>query len=155
MVLTTPNTDGGELDHHWPEVLPGGRAVLFEVAMSSGPEDSRIAVHTLDDGATRYLLTGGTNPRYVPTGHIVYGFDGTLRAVGFDLERLQVTTEPVPVVDGVAFGLRGSVHFSISNDGSLVYVTGGYRTEVGGYSLVWVDRDGRKELTQTPKTGPG
>ena len=145
VVLTTPNTDGGELDHRWPEVLPGGRAVLFEVAMSSGPEDSRIAVHTLDDGATRYLLTGGTNPRYVPTGHIVYGFDGTLRAVGFDLERLQVTTEPVPVVDGVAFGLRGSVHFSISNDGSLVYVTGGYRTEVGGYSLVWVDRDGRKE----------
>ena len=65
--------------------------------------------------------------------------------MGFDLDRLQVTTEPVPVVDAVAMGLRGGVNFSVSSDGSLVYVSGGSRTEVGGFSLVWVDREGREE----------
>ena len=158
-VLTRPNPDRGEVDHWWPEVLPGGDAVLFTIYMSG--QLTKVAVLTLENGETRELLTGGINPRYIPSGHIVYGVDGTLRAVGFDLDRLQVTTDPVPVVDRVAIGLRGGVNFSVASNGSLVYVGGGSRTEVGGFSLVWVDRDGREEplgteidLYSSPRLSP-
>ncbi len=41
------------------------------------------------------------DPHYSPTGHIVYGVNGTLRAVAFDVERLTVTGNPVPVLEGV------------------------------------------------------
>ena len=157
-VLTRPNPDRGEVDHWWPEVLPGGDAVLFTIYMTGR---LTVAVLTLENGETRELLTAGTNPRYVPNGHIVYGVDGTLRAVGFDLDRLQVTTDPVPVVDRVAIGLRGGVNFSVASNGSLVHVGGGARTEVGGFSLVWVDRDGREEplgieidLYSSPRLSP-
>ncbi len=157
-VLTRPNTERGEVYHWWPEVLPGGDAVLFTIYM---PGRLTVAVLTLENGETRELLTGGINPRYIPTGHIVYGVDGTLRAVGFDLDRLQVTTDPVPVVDRVAIGLRGGVNFSVASNGSLVHVGGGARTEVGGFSLVWVDRDGREEplgieidLYSSPRLSP-
>ena len=40
-VLTAPNRDGSELDHLWPEVLPGGQAVLFTIvmgALDNGPD---------------------------------------------------------------------------------------------------------------------
>ena len=35
-VLTTPDAQKGELDHYWPEVLPGGRAVLFTIVPTTG-----------------------------------------------------------------------------------------------------------------------
>ena len=86
-VLTTPDAERGEVNHAWPEILPGGRAVLFTIDAAGGPQNAQIAVLSLESGDYEVLVPGGSNPRYVPTGHIVYGVGGTLRAVGFDLER--------------------------------------------------------------------
>ena len=64
-------------------------------------------------------------PRYSPTGHLIYGVNGTLRAVGFDLDRLEVTDpNPVPVLAGVVTKPGGAADFDLASDGSLVYVTG-------------------------------
>jgi hypothetical protein len=46
-VLTTPNRDQGELDHLFPEVLPGGQAVLFTVTTAGGLSNAQIAVFDL------------------------------------------------------------------------------------------------------------
>ena len=70
------------------------------------------------------LLPGGSYPRYSSTGHIVYAIDGTLRAVPFDLERLEVTGTAVPVLDGVVTKDSGAADFALSRDGTLVYVSG-------------------------------
>ena len=142
-VLMTPDTEQGEQDHVWPEILPGGKAVLFTIVTSSGPQ-YLIAVLSLESGEYDVLVPDGSNPRYVPTGHIVYGVGGTLRAVGFDLDSLTVTSDPVPIVEDVVMGSSfGAVDFAVAHDGSLVYVRG----SAGGVarSLVWVDRDGREE----------
>ena len=142
--LTTPNAERGELNHHWPEILPGGRAVLFTI-MPAGPvENAQIALLDLETGVQKVLVPGGSNPRYSPTGHIVYGVAGTLRAVGFDLDRLEVTTNPLPVLDGVMTKDSGAANFSLSRDGTLVYVPG---SGVSGLqrTLVWVNREGREE----------
>ena len=152
--LTTPNAELGEVSHEWPDILPGGRAVLFTIIPAGSIENARIAVLDLETGVQTVLIPGGSSPRYSPTGHLVYAVDGTLRAVGFDLERLEVTTNPLPVVDGVLTKTSGTANFSFSRDGTLVYVPD---TGVGGSgargTLVWVDREGREEPLGLPPGG--
>ena len=64
--LTTPDAEQGEFAHAWPEILPGGEAVLFSVLRGTSPsEDTEIAVLSLRSdiyavGCVGYwLLTGG------------------------------------------------------------------------------------------------
>ena len=101
-VLTTPDSGTGELDHLFPEFLPGGRAVLFTITNNQGLGNSQIAVLDLESGNHRILIQGGSNPRYAASGHIVYGVGGTLRAVAFDLDSLETSGAAVPVLEGVA-----------------------------------------------------
>jgi len=140
--LTTP--EDGEGSHQWPEILPGGGEVLFTM-WSGAAENSQIAVLSLATREIKVLIGGGSNPRYASTGHIVYGVGGTLRAVGFDIERLEVTSDPVPVLEGVLTKPVGAADFNISGDGSLVYIAGSPQA-LQDRTLVWVDRDGREEV---------
>ena len=114
VVITTPDADKDEIDHVWPDILPGGRAVLFTVLTGSDIENARIAVLSLESGEQKELIRGGSHPRYVPTGHIVYGVENTLRAVAFDLERLEVRSNPVPVLESVISKSSGATDFSFA-----------------------------------------
>ena len=137
-LLTTPDRERGERDHYWPEILPGGQAVLFTIVPQGSIENAQIAVLSLESRTYEVVLPGGSHARYVPTGHLVYGVRGTLQAVGFDLDRLEVTSDPVPVVDTVNMKNTGAVNFGVALNQSLVYVRGGAAT-AGRFSLVWVD----------------
>ena len=79
---------------------------------------------SLETGEVTYLVLGGSSPHYAPTGHIVYGVGGTLRPVAFDADRLEVTSNPVPVLEDVNTKGSGAANFSFASDGSLVYVSG-------------------------------
>ena len=139
--LTMP--DAQLLNHAWPHILPGGRAVLFTIQSAGAFENAQIAVLNLDTGEQQVLVPGGSYPRYSPTGHLVYGVNGTLRAVGFDPDRLEVTDpNPVPVLDGVVTKSSGAADFDLARDGSLVYVTGQGAPSGIERMLVWVDRQG-------------
>ena len=148
--LTTVDPERGENDHRHPHVLPNLAGVLF-TAWSGSDEDSRLAVVSLETGAVSYLLPGDSHPVYSPTGHIVYGVGGTLRAVGFDADRLELTSNnPVPVVENVNTKGSGAANFALAANGSLVYVTGAGAGTGAQRSLVWVDREGREEPLATP-----
>ena len=136
-VLTT--AEAPEM-HRQPEILPGGKAVLFTIWIGIGTAQKRIALLNLETGEQTPLIPRGSQPRYAGTGHIVYATEGTLRAVPFDLARLSVTGDSVPVLEGVANKVSGAVDFSFSDNGSLVYVPGGVST---GGTLGWVTRDGQ------------
>ncbi|MDA2923300.1 protein kinase [Acidobacteria bacterium AH-259-L09] len=147
--LTAPDVAKGEYSHRWPEVLPGGKAVLFTVGVSSNYNEARIAVLTLETGSYKTLVKGGHFPRYSATGHVVFARGADLLAVPFDLEKLEVRGDPVPVLDGVSGFLgTGRSHFSLSQTGSLVYVPG----DVGGRRnvLLWVSRRGEEEPVSEP-----
>ena len=47
------------------------------------------------------MQRGGYHGRYLPSGHLVYMHEGTLFAAPFDLDRLELTGQPVPVLEGV------------------------------------------------------
>jgi eukaryotic-like serine/threonine-protein kinase len=145
--LTKPGK--GE-DHALPEILPGGRAVLFTIRPQGSPiSNGQIAALDLQSGAQKILVSGGGQARYAISGHLVYGFAGTLRAVGFDLGTLTVRGNPVPVVDRVVTKASGPANFAISSNGLLVYESGdALSTE---RTLVWVNREGREEPLPAPK----
>jgi serine/threonine protein kinase len=150
--LTTPNAKEQEISHRWPQVLPGGKDVLFTIQMGNATtyDDARIAVLSLQTGKWRTLLQGGFYARYVPSGHIVYVHAGSLMAVAFDLARMEVTGSPVPVQEGVATsGLTaGGAEYEVTQSGLLAYVPGNAKPPAR--TLVWVDRTGVVKVIPAP-----
>jgi serine/threonine-protein kinase len=142
VVLTKPHPERGEFDHVWPEFLPGGKAVLFTVAPTTGGLDNaQIAVLDLRTNTWKVLIRGGAHAQYSRTGHLVYGASGTLRAVPFDLRRLEVTGSPVTILQGVQSTTTGAVDAALSANGSLVYVPG-TASRGGRQTVVALDRQG-------------
>ena len=148
-VLTRPDRARGEADHFWPEMLPGGRAVLFTItSLTGGLDAAQVAVLDLQTGARRILVRGGSHAHYVSSGHLVYTAAGTLRAVPFDLARLETRGMPVTVVPDVVTTIKGGVDAVVAGDGTLAYVLG--TIEGTPRTLVWVDRQG----LETPIPAP-
>ena len=143
------SNESGSAALRWPHFLPGGRAILF-TAYQRNVEDSRIMVRSLKTGEEKILVDGGTDGRYVPTGHLVYARQGNLYAVPFDLERLEVRGPPGPVLQGVLQSVEGIAHYAFSNQGTLAYIRGsvGVAEE---RDLVWVDRSGKEQSLGVPQ----
>ena len=148
-VLTRPDRAQGEADHFWPEMLPGGRAVLFTItSLTGGLDAAQVAVLDLQTGARRILVRGGSHAHYVSTGHLVYAVAGTLRAVPFDLARLETRGTPVTVVPDVVTTINGGMNAVVAADGTLAYVLG--TVEGTPRTLVWVDRQGHETPIPAP-----
>jgi serine/threonine-protein kinase len=155
-VLTRPDRTQGEADHFWPEMLPGGRAVLFTItAMTGGLNAAQVAVLDLQTGTRKILVRGASHAHYVssgpgspPRGHLVYAAGGALRAVPFDLARLETSGPSVTVVPDVATTFNGGVDAVVANDGTLAYIPG--NEAASPRTLVWVDREGRETPIPIP-----
>jgi serine/threonine-protein kinase len=136
-----------------PQMLPGGRSVLYTRCAVNcfGPDGwdaSQIVVEDLATSQRTVVVEGGTDARYLPTGHLVYALGDTLLAVPFDVSRRAVTGGPVPLVHGVSrAGTNGAVNADVSRTGTLLYVTGGVDSS---RRLTWVDRAGREEDIAAP-----
>lgn len=139
--LTTLDSEKGEQAHSWPDLLPGGKAVLFTIIAGERWENVQIAALDLETGRHNILFLGG-NAHYSPTGHLVYGREGAIWAVAFDPTKLEVIGEPVPVLENVDTKSSGAANFSFSDKGSLVYLR---PTQGLQRILVWVDRESNEE----------
>lgn len=143
-VLTKPDPDRGEKDHVFPSVLPGGSGVLFTI-IGNVPSDRHVAVLDLTTGQHRTLIRSGGQAGYVETGHLIYADGRALWAIRFDLSKLDVVGDAVPLVEDVL--TLGATAFTISRRGTLVYVpVRGDRPR----SLVWVSRQGVEEPIAAP-----
>jgi serine/threonine-protein kinase len=109
-------------------------------------------VQSLKSSERKTLVSGGSDGRYLPTGHLVYALGGVLLAVPFDLRRLAVTGGPVPIVEGVkrSDGASGIAHFSVSSTGFLVFVPGPASTFSALSDLALVDRNGAVQPLKLP-----
>ena len=75
-LVTTPDAAKGE-QHHFPQILPDGEHVLFQIAeLHSGTR--RAAVVSLRTGEQRIVAEDAPYPRYLPTGHLAFGRPGAL-----------------------------------------------------------------------------
>lgn len=147
--VTRLDRSNGEVSHRWPQLLPGGKAVLFTVWTGPGWDQRQIHAQSLETGERHLLVRGGDTGRHVSTGQLVYAARGdALMAVPMDLGRLEVTgAAPVPLAEQVRGGGEG-VHYAVSNLGELAYVPGSVRRFE--HRLVWVDRKGAVEPLSAP-----
>jgi serine/threonine-protein kinase len=144
VITTVDPTQSDMVRHFRPEVLPGGEALLFEAVLRENQRS--IALLLLETGEQRVLIEEGQQPRYTSSGHILYVHRGSLIAIPFDLEQLELVGSPVPVLEGVQ---HGGLQSCFSNDGSLAYVLGETVASPES-SFVWVDRQGMEEtITET------
>jgi Tol biopolymer transport system component len=139
----------GEITHRWPQILPGGKAVLFTAhTASAGFDGANIEVMSLADHRRKTLVRGGTYGRYLATskgaGYLVYVNRGTVFAVPFDLDALAVRGTPSPLLEQVAYSTTsGSAQLDFSRSGTLVYRNGGAG---GGFVTVqWLDAAGKTQ----------
>jgi len=135
--LTKLDSAAGELSHRWPCVLPGGASVLFVIKLSSNEtmDDARIAVADVKTGEHRVLVEGGSMPRYLDGGRLVFARGGKLYAVAFDLATRTTRGAPVPVLEDVATGPNnGAAWYDVTRTGMLAYATGGKITMAGRFS---------------------
>jgi len=144
---------GTENSHRWPESLPGGQAVLFAAGNAGTNWDTaRVEVLLAGSGQRRDLVQRGTNPHYAPSGHLIYAFGGTVMAVPFDRQRLEVKGPPIPVIESVLqLPLSGAAQYSFSATGSMVYVSAS--VPAAQRRLVWVNRNGSEEPLAAPARG--
>jgi Tol biopolymer transport system component len=130
----------GEVNQRWPEILPGGKAVLFTVTRSPASfHNADLVVQPLAGGERKIVLRGGSYGRYMQSGHLVYVHDGSLLAAPFDLGRLEVTGQPVTLIEGVSsYAGSGGAQVAVSATGTLVYLPGP-STSV---PIHWMDHQG-------------
>ena len=152
VAVTTIADPKVERSHRWPQVLPGGRTVIFTVGLIDSPGDydsANIDAQRLDTGERRTILKGARMARYTALGYLVYHRDKTLLAVKFDAARLEVTGEPFTIQEGVGGDpSSGAGYFGVSDTG-VVAVTP--ETSIPkSRVLVLVDQAGR----ETPITAP-
>ena len=137
-VLVAPDPDRRFL-YHGPRFLPGGDAILFSQSASMFRRDEGVIVaQSLQTGERQIVLEGGTDGRYLSTGHLIFVRENTLFAVAFDPVRLSVVGSPVPVIEAVRMDSNGT-SLSVAESGTLVHVPLGTGASE---RLVWVDRDG-------------
>ena len=162
--LTTIDEKAGERTHRWPNVLPGGRWVLFTVGMTASPDSydgSRIDAVDRTTGERRKVFEGASMARYAPTGlaspmrgdreggHLVLARGGSLFAVRFDPTTLAVSGQPSTVLQGIGGDLTtGAAHVAWTDDGTFAYVPGD--AQGGMRQLVWADLKGARQTIGLP-----
>lgn len=141
--LTAPPE--GEV-HHDARVLPGGEMVVFTIDPVEGGR--RVALLSVESG--EYVpLTEGEDPEYVEGGFLLVRRGNALWAAALDPAERRLAGEPVPVLEGV----RAGSFYSVSRDGTLVYVAGVALEGDARLAVVGLD-GGRQLLPLAPRDIP-
>ena len=142
--LTALEPDSGDSFHMWPQLIDGGREIIYTVLGPSGLwGDSKIVVQDMVSNERTTLVERGTYGRYVDSGHLVFATaNGNLLAAPYDSQERRLTGDPVPVESGVRVaGWGGAASFALSDGGTAAFVRGSSTTR---QVLWWVDRSGNR-----------
>jgi len=130
-------------------LLPGERFLLYSTQQSGVSwSEAEIWMMDLNTRDSSLLLSGGTDPRYTTSGHLVFFASNTLYAVRLDPSSPKITSDAniFPVMDAVwarAGFNSANVPFAISDNGTLVKLRGVNSADEGaGGVMTWVDSDG-------------
>ena len=100
---------------------------------------------------TQRTLVPGTSPEFITSGHLVFWRQGSLWAVPFDPDALEIQGDPVAMIERIQTGPVGMAEYAVSPDGTLIYVPVYVPGDASVQrSLVWVDRDGAEEPLAMP-----
>ena len=121
--LTRIDPQSEKTSHRLPQVLGDGSAIVFTAGNGTYPNGNVIMAQSLKTGQTKILWKGGTHARYLPGGHLVFVHQNTLYAAPMNLERLELTGQPQPVLEDVAVSPLGDIAwYDMTQSGTLVFV---------------------------------
>ena len=140
-VLFRLSDERHEIGAEYPNVMPDGKGLVFRRRLAGQPaNDFEIMEMAVPNGTPKPLMRG-VYARYSPSGHLlVVTSDGKLLAVPFDPRKRTLTGPAVAVMDGLLRAGPFEVNFGVSDNGTLVYTSGG---SAAVNSAWWVNRDGR------------
>ena len=143
---TTMDEQAGEVSHRLPWFLPDERHFLYTARYRGSEERGAIYVGDLDSKEKILVMRGAGHAQYA-VGLMVYterGVDESpLMARRFDLQNFRLSGEARPVAESVdqSVAIWAQHQFSVSGDGSLVYLGNGLAKNA---RLTWFDRTGKE-----------
>ena len=129
-----------EIGAEYPDAMPDGKGLVFRRRLAGqSANDFEIMEMAVPNGTPKPLIRG-VYARYSASGHLlVVTGDGKLLAVPFDPRKRALTGPAVAVMDGLLRSGPFEVNFSVSENGTLAYTSGG---TAAVNSVWWVNRDG-------------
>jgi dipeptidyl aminopeptidase/acylaminoacyl peptidase len=153
--VLVPRGEGERL--HSPQLLPGGKAILFTVVplepgTAGGFDTAQVVVQSIGSEDRTVIWEGGSSARYLSTGHLVYAQGTSLYAIPFDADQRAVRGGAVQMLSGLRRSVNGfsdTANLAISDTGTLAYIpgdpNGGAAAPAVETTLTWVDRSGRED----------
>ena len=157
--LTRPDPTVGELNHSWPDHIPGTDAVVF-TSFRLPLSESRVELFDMATGERRLLVENAVFGRFVASGHLLFVRESVVLAAPFDPRMLELTGPPVPVLeDAFVAPFEGNSQFAVSDTGTLIHAPASLL--LPPREIVWIDRQGREEILleadrrySTPRLAP-
>jgi eukaryotic-like serine/threonine-protein kinase len=126
-VVSSLDLEQAERTQRFPDGLPGGRAALITVRTAQHPsfDETAIVTMSLASGERSAPLERGTQPRYLPTDHLLFARAGALHALRFDPRRLVAEGAATVVLENLMTArTTGAAHYTVSDSGALAYIRG-------------------------------
>jgi serine/threonine protein kinase len=132
--------------HAWPQSLPGGQSILFDIWGING-EIFKVAILSLDSNEWKPVEAGEPGGAFCLSpggdGFLLYSnLASSIRAVRFDPENPMIKNADTSILNDVFFsGNKGKIYLAVSKNGTTVYAKGNPTKK----SLTWLSRDGKTE----------
>lgn len=141
--ISTPDASRGENTHRWPMFLPDGRHYLYLAAnVTGGSDPDGIFMGLLNSNEKRFVVKTSVNAAYVAPGYLLFCRDKTLFGQRFDLNKSQLTGEPMAILTEIQYLPRiARAVFALSGNGLLLAQKG---SEASLSRLAWFDRKGNE-----------
>jgi eukaryotic-like serine/threonine-protein kinase len=140
-----------------PQMLDGGRTILFTVAPVEGGDRwdrAQVVAQAIGSTERRVVWSGGSEARVLPSGHLMYMVGTTLLAMPLDLRTLRPRGAAVPLIEGVRrfspnFG-SPAASFAFSPSGLLLYISGSTAAGATQRTISLVTSDGTVRSLNIP-----
>lgn len=132
--------------YYFPSILPGNKHILTTDYLYN------CYIITVKSGVAKLLPIKGNYLQYIPTGHISYMVNSDMYVIPFDINKMEVTGNPVVVLNGLRMEVQSSPHYGFDRKGTLIYAPGIFS---GLVQLVWVNQEGTEERLPFPPDNYG
>jgi eukaryotic-like serine/threonine-protein kinase len=146
-VTSIPTADGGMFPR-FPSFLPDGRHFLYSDRVRSVAGSAGLYVASVEPGfEPKRIVASDSNGVFASPGLLLFMREITLLQQRFDLDRMEVTGEAMPIVQQVSHNPGvGLADFSVSATGVLAYRSASNRSN----QFAWFDRAGHMLETVGP-----
>jgi serine/threonine protein kinase len=134
--VAVSQVESGHMSHRFPQFLPDGEHFVFFAAGTS----PGLYVGSLAGGPAKRIVNTEASGVVTASGFLLFLRQGALFAQRFDLKKLELRDQPIPVAEQVAVDSGAFLGGFTAGSNVVAYRTGGAG---GRRQLLWFDRAGK------------